>query len=34
MIAGEFIPTALQFFRRVPIMGRILDLPILKAVSE
>jgi len=28
-----FIPTALTFFRRVPILGKILDLPILKSVS-
>mmetsp|Transcript_7401 Transcript_7401/g.19755 ORF Transcript_7401/g.19755 Transcript_7401/m.19755 type:complete len:151 (+) Transcript_7401:178-630(+) len=28
----EFIPTALQFFRRVPIMSRVLDLPVMKAV--
>mmetsp|Transcript_4860 Transcript_4860/g.11910 ORF Transcript_4860/g.11910 Transcript_4860/m.11910 type:complete len:151 (-) Transcript_4860:502-954(-) len=28
----EFIPTALQFFRRTPVMGKILDLPILKMI--
>ncbi len=30
----EFIPTALQFFRRMPVLSRILDLPILKMVSK
>lgn len=29
----EFIPTALQFFRRVPFMSRILDLPVMKTVG-
>ena len=29
----EFIPTALQFFRKVPFMSRILDLPVMKTVS-
>jgi len=28
----EFFPTALQFFRRMPFMGRILDLPIIKTI--
>ena len=27
-----FIPTVLTFFRRIPILGKILDLPILKSV--
>lgn len=27
-----FIPTALTLFRRVPVLGKILDLPILKSV--
>lgn len=30
----EFIPTALQFFRRVPVMGKVLDLPLIKTVSR
>lgn len=29
-----FIPTALTFFRRVPILGKILDLPVLKSVKH
>lgn len=29
----EFIPTALQFFRRVPLMSRVLDAPVMKTVS-
>lgn len=28
----EFLPTFLQFIRRVPYLGRILDLPILKTL--
>lgn len=28
----EFFPTVLQFFRRVPFLGKVLDLPILKWV--
>ncbi len=29
----EFFPTVLQFLRRVPVLSKILDLPILKLVS-
>lgn len=29
----EFIPTALQFFRRMPLMNKILDLPVIKMVG-
>jgi len=29
----EFIPTALQFFRRVPFMSRVLEMPFMKAVG-
>lgn len=29
----EFLPTALQFFRRVPFMSRVLDLPLIKVVG-
>jgi hypothetical protein len=28
----EFIPTALQFFRRTPVLGKLLDMPLLKMV--
>ncbi len=28
----EFLPTALQFFKRMPIMGKILELPFIKMV--
>ncbi|KAG1672133.1 hypothetical protein FOA52_001721 [Chlamydomonas sp. UWO 241] len=28
----EFFPTALQFFRQVPILGKFLDLPIIKMI--
>ena len=28
----EFFPTVLQFFRKVPFMGRMLDLPVIKTV--
>lgn len=28
----EFFPTVLQFFRQVPFLGRILDLPVIKMI--
>ncbi|KAL6761661.1 vesicle transport protein [Haematococcus lacustris] len=28
----EFIPTALQFVRRVPVLGKVLDFPLLKMI--
>jgi hypothetical protein len=30
----EFLPTVLQFSRRVPFMSRFLDMPFLKVVSS
>jgi hypothetical protein len=30
----EFFPTALQFFRRVPMLGKLLDLPVVKMVGS
>lgn len=30
----EFFPTVLQFLRRVPVLGKILDMPLLKMVGE
>lgn len=30
----EFIPTVLQFSRRVPFMSKVLDMPFLKVVSN
>lgn len=32
VLFSGFIPTVLGFLRKVPILGRILDLPILKTV--
>jgi hypothetical protein len=29
----EFLPTVLQFSRRVPFMSKVLDMPVLKVVS-
>lgn len=33
MLFKGFIPNVLLFFRRIPILGKILDLPVLKMVS-
>lgn len=30
----EFLPTVLQFSRRVPFMSKVLDMPFLKVVSK
>lgn len=30
----EFLPTVLQFSRRVPFMSKVLDMPFLKVVSS
>ncbi len=30
----EFFPTALQFVRRIPMLGKVLDLPVVKMVSR
>lgn len=32
LLFAGFIPTALSFLRRVPVLGRILDLPMFKRV--
>jgi hypothetical protein len=34
LLFSGFFPTVLQFFRRVPLLGKVLDLPILKTVSS
>lgn len=30
----EFFPTVLQFFRKVPFLGKVLDMPVIKWVSS
>jgi hypothetical protein len=34
LLFAGFVPTALSFLRRLPILGRMLDLPIFKKVSK